>query len=186
MSFTLRDPHGLAGRLPGLTGRGWEDGYDWRDKQKGWHIPGSWGRDGWDLGIWPYTMYGWVDVEESTYAACLHCGVAPGEVASFNPCPGRGEHQYGDPAAYGYLSYCEGDIDVIVFATREERDTELDKAALFHWVHRSDSWVEAIAKRRGKALADLTVDDLPARLRGHFSWARLDREKPLTTKENNA
>lgn len=117
-----------------------------------WHIPGSWGRDGWDLGEWPYSKYGWVDVPATDTT----------------------------PAVYGYLSYCEGDYTVIAYATREERDRALDEAALFHWRHRDESWVVAVARRRGKDLGDLTVDDLPARLRGHFSWERLDREKPRT------
>lgn len=95
--------------------------------------------------------------------------------------------QYGyvdvDDTAFGYLSYCEGDITIEVFATAEERDRKLDEAALFHWLHRERDrhLMEGIARRKGKDVHDLTVDDLPPARRGHFSWARLDREKPLTT-----
>lgn len=122
-----------------------------------WVDPGSWGRDGWDLGEWPYVKYKWVDVPAT---ACF-------------------------PAAYGYLSYCEGDYTVIAFATREERDRQLDESALFHWKH-SERMRHLLLKplrvvREGKPIEDLTVDDLPARMRGHFSWARLNREKPPST-----
>lgn len=128
------------------------DGYRWQNATAGvaeephWHIPGSWGRDGWDLGDWPYVQYGWVDVEDR---------------------------------AFGYLSYCEGDLDIYVFATREERDRKLDESALFHWLHRERDrhLMEGIARRRGKDVTELTVDDLPPARRGHFSWARNEKEK---------
>lgn len=158
MSFILRDPEGLASRLPGIAPRGWEDGYDWAAKNSAWHIAYSWGRDGWDLGDPPYSMYGFADSPDGT--------------------------------AFGYLSYCEGDITIITFRTREERDAELDKAFLFHLRHgrlREELLAPIHAVRvGGKAIDDLTPDDLPARLRGHFSWARLEREKPLTTNKEDA
>lgn len=112
-----------------------------------WNIPGSWGRDGWDLGSWPYVKYGWVDVPATNTS----------------------------PAVFGYLSYCEGDYRVVAYTTAEERDKALDEAALFHWVHERESWVMAIAKRRGKDVDDLTVDDLPAKFRGHFTYDRMTR-----------
>lgn len=33
------------------------DGYEWMDRlPEGWHAYASWGRDGWDLGDWPYSI----------------------------------------------------------------------------------------------------------------------------------
>ncbi|MCS7484675.1 hypothetical protein ACFFQW_45080 [Umezawaea endophytica] len=33
------------------------DGHEWRGEmqQRGWSVPGLWGRDGWNLGTWPLT-----------------------------------------------------------------------------------------------------------------------------------
>jgi hypothetical protein len=43
--------------LPALPPPSWGDGYDWMgDLQDGWHPVPGWGRDGWDLGDWPYSV----------------------------------------------------------------------------------------------------------------------------------
>lgn len=151
MSFIVHDDLGVATRLPGvaptLTGL---DGYDWqgRTENNGWHMHASWGRDGWDLGDWPYVQYG----------------------------------SYADDGVFATLNYCEGDITIKTFATEAEMHADLDRAALFHWLHRERDRhaLEGVARRRGKDVQELTIDDLPPARRGPFSWARLDREKPLS------
>lgn len=143
MSTIIKGDDALLAMLPGIT---YVEGGVYVDRTE-WIIPSAWGRDGWDLGEWPYVKYGYVDVDDK---------------------------------AFGYLSYCEGDVTVDVFDTREARDFELDKAALFHWLRdeRQRHHMEGIARRKGKEVDTLTPDDLPPHRRGHFSWARLDREKP--------
>lgn len=39
------------------------DGYDWisRCDDAGWQVPASWGRDGWDVGEWPYQVIAYRD-----------------------------------------------------------------------------------------------------------------------------
>lgn len=75
MSFILRDDLGLASRLPGVarTDTGL-DGYDWqgRTENSGWHMHASWGRDGWDLGDWPYVQYG-TFAGEGVFATISYC-----------------------------------------------------------------------------------------------------------------
>lgn len=47
----------LAGHRTDEHGRRWgDDGYDEMDvaARKGWRVLAGWGRDGWDLGEWPY------------------------------------------------------------------------------------------------------------------------------------
>ncbi len=56
-------------------------------------------------------------------------------------------------------TYCEGDITLETFASREARERATDEAALFYW--RDEPW--------------MTRD--PADLSGPFTWARLDASK---------
>jgi hypothetical protein len=46
-----------AGGLPALPARYDCDGYEWMERlPEGWNATPSWGRDGWDLGQWPYCI----------------------------------------------------------------------------------------------------------------------------------
>jgi hypothetical protein len=76
-------------------------------------------------------------------------------------------HFDGGERGYGVAYYVEGDVTVYEFATREERDAKTDELAFFHWKRESESWIEGYD----------SVEQLPARLRGPFSWARLERKK---------
>ena len=78
---------------------------------------------------------------------------------------------------YAYLCYCEGDYTVRTFESRDLRDRALDEAALFHWKDRAfmRDTLEMIAGP-GRSYRDVTVDELPAWMRGPFSWDRLTRE----------
>jgi hypothetical protein len=66
----------------------------------------------------------------------------------------------------------EGDVSTYTFPTRELRDEATDGIAFFYRKWHNESWVEGYT----------TVEDLPAQLRGAFSWARLDREKAHETR----
>lgn len=54
-------PETCSGRQGWSGGYGFDssgDGADWSDHMvsRGWQVPGSWGRDGWDVGDWPYQL----------------------------------------------------------------------------------------------------------------------------------
>ena len=61
----------------------------------------------------------------------------------------------------------EGDITVQTFPTREERDRKTDETAFFYWKNHGEDWVRGIDSH----------EQIPPKLRGPFSWARLEREK---------
>ncbi len=61
----------------------------------------------------------------------------------------------------------EGDITVYRYPTRELRDAATDCLAFWHWKREGEEWVGGID----------SVDIAPDRLRGPFSWARLDASK---------
>ncbi len=43
--------------LPRLPATLWNSGYDWMELLSGgWYVVPAWGRDGWDLGSWPYVI----------------------------------------------------------------------------------------------------------------------------------
>ncbi len=71
----------------------------------------------------------------------------------------------GQPDRYQVAVDVEGDVDVHTFDTLDEAHGHLDGVALFYW--RGESWAEGIAD----------VSQMPDRLRGPFSWERLDRAK---------
>lgn len=104
-----------ARELPALPPRGEGDGYDWMGEAEaaGWVAIGGWGRDGWDLGDWPYVII-------LTCVARVPCEEVTRNV-------------------YGVASYCEGDVERWAFDTHEERIWKLDELAHFYWRLRWDS-----------------------------------------------
>ncbi len=47
----------MSADLPLLPPPAWGDGYDWMGELRdGWRPVAGWGRDGWDLGSWPYAV----------------------------------------------------------------------------------------------------------------------------------
>lgn len=136
------------------------DGYDWMDlaQRTPWVVIPSWGRDGWDLGSWPYVQVLTCAVvvpdarrRPKVPAVCVHCRQAlqllDGQVwaseagtdcpALANPLPGTEWHPNHRPARqtrlYGVATYCEGDIDVKAFGDHEERIRAIDDVAAFYW-----------------------------------------------------
>jgi hypothetical protein len=66
------------------------------------------------------------------------------------------------------LAECvEGDLTVYRYPTRERRDAATDCLAFWHWKHHGESWVAGVE----------SVDAAPGRLRGPFSWKRLNESK---------
>lgn len=87
-------------------------------KRDGWHAVPSWGRDGWDLGGWPYVIV-------------------------FTRTKG-GPDLAGPPKPFEVAYYVEGDVNVFSFETVEERNEKIDGIAFFHWRNRNESWVEGL------------------------------------------
>lgn len=113
------------------------DGYDRMDLagKRGWRSISGWGRDGWDLGDWPYVVIYFRERE----------------------------------GTFEYAQNVEGDTEVYVFPTEELRNGYTDRVAFWYWKQQGRAtWVEGID----------TFDQLPAHMRGPFSWKRLEDEKP--------
>lgn len=75
----------------------------------------------------------------------------------------------GGRVEYQRACYCEGDVTVETYATAEDRSDDTDEAALFYWKNHDEPWAREVAK-------DTPADEMPAHLRGAFSWKRLDEE----------
>ncbi len=101
-----------------------DDGYGFIEAANadGWRAISAWGRDGWDLGDWPYVVYVFRGDTERAW-------------------------------------YCEGDITIETFASAEDREQATNEAALFYW--REEEWAS---------------DPSDPKLRGPFTWKRLDAE----------
>ena len=63
----------------------------------------------------------------------------------------------------------EGDITVYQYPTRELRDAATDCLASWRWKHDSAEWVDGVN----------SIDAAPDRLRGRFSWERLNSRKSV-------
>lgn len=121
------------------------DGFDRQDLaakhgKPPWRAVSSWGRDGWDLGKWPYVVFYFREVD-------------------------------GDK--FQYATNVEGDVYAWSFPTEEMRNTAVDAEALWYWQNQGESWVQRYREGR----EPYSVDTMPAKLRGPFSWERLEREK---------
>jgi hypothetical protein len=61
----------------------------------------------------------------------------------------------------------EGDIAIETFSTRAERDRRTDETAFFYWKNHEEDWVQDVSSHQ----------EMPAKLRGKFSWKRLEDER---------
>lgn len=65
------------------------------------------------------------------------------------------------------LAECvEGDVTAYRYPMRAMRDQATDQLAWFHWEHQGEEWVRGVAN----------AGAMPAKLRGPFSWQRLEWE----------
>ena len=69
----------------------------------------------------------------------------------------------------------EGDIDIEKFSTREERDRKTDEIALFYWKIHEEEWVIGIDSH----------EQMPSKLRGPFSWKRLNGGQTAGTEDES-
>lgn len=137
------------------------DGYDDMDiaGHDGWHPVTSWGRDGWDLGKWPYVVIYTRD------AKCVCLLPDSREVYAHEPdCTGP---------VFELMQIVEGDHTIYRFRADEDRDAAIDY--MFSWYAADEDWAPlSYADRHLLDHGVLFVDD---RWRGPFSWSRLEREK---------
>ena len=55
----------MSGNLPPLPPPDFDDGYGWMSRLRdGWRPVAGWGRNGWDLGDWPYAVVAHYDGED--------------------------------------------------------------------------------------------------------------------------
>lgn len=146
-----------------IAGRHCDDGYEFMEAaaSDGWRPVPSWGLDGWDLGDWPYLVFVFRDRR-----VCQNCGGKGGL------CPSAPPPHDGLAAGHSYIdrferaSYCEGDIRIETFASAADRSHSTDAEALAQWRREAADWV-----------AGVTDDAVPAKLRGPFTWPRLNAAK---------
>ena len=82
----------------------WGNGYDWIDQLSApWAVTAAWGRDGYDLGAWPYIVFAQTTAEDAA------------------------------GALYGYCTYVEGDITARWYRTEQARTTAISKEAFWYW-----------------------------------------------------
>ena len=104
-TVTTADTEEVIENLPVLGDWYGGDGYEWmgRIEARGWHVIGSWGCDGWDLGSWPYII-----------------------VAGF-----RTRDETGD--LWGMATYCEGDVTTTWHRTQAAHWEAISHHAHFYW-----------------------------------------------------
>lgn len=104
------------------------------ENKRGWHDIPAWGRDGWNLGEWPYVVI-------------YHRTTNPGTVTG-----GKLDR------VYELMSICEGDRDVYTFPTEADREAATDY--LFLWYAAGKRWAPLDwDDREALDAGDLTVDD---------------------------
>lgn len=81
------------------------DGYEdmTAENKRGWSEVSGWGRDGWDLGQWPYVVIYTQDFNAGTPAA-----------------------------SYGLMQICEGDRTVYAFTSAEDREAAINYLFLWY------------------------------------------------------
>lgn len=182
--------------LPALPQRGFGDGYDWMSELQKWAAIPGWGRDGWDMGSWPYviilTCAVKIPVERQQPRTpedvrCRYCGLgvrSDGEwwvglsgdqsrECQAVPAPNLAAMHWPvmRERVYGVASYCEGDIERYAFARHEERIDALDALAQSSWRRESGMYAHGV----------VPIGPLPAKFFGAFSWERLDQDTEVCT-----
>lgn len=96
------------------------DGYDRAEYMRRYHWLGvaSWGRDGWDLGDWPYVMV----FVNATTPSMLH--------------------------GWQFVINVEGDTTTYRFDTQAERNEGIDQWALAEWRYHRPSWFDEVQRTR--------------------------------------
>lgn len=113
---------------------------------EGWHAVASWGRDGWDLGDWPYVV-----------VSTRRTGR-----------PVRGNY-HTDGRPWQVRVTVEGDTDVYAFATEEERDAAINYLFVWYGLSRGYTGPWSGLTERDRAALDAGTLQVPVALRGPYS-----------------
>lgn len=178
----MPDPLTTVKTLREFAGDDWiDDGYEFMEagRTEGWQVISAWGEDGWDLGDWPYVVYLF---RERAVPACAVCStvLTAREILTLSK-----DHDFvphGDPGhlirvaspvavVYEVADYCEGDITVRTFSTLDDRQETIDIEAVWRWIGDPDRH-GLRADLDGLDRDGLTVDKIPARLRGPYGKQR--------------
>ncbi|MGO2328505.1 hypothetical protein [Glutamicibacter arilaitensis] len=91
-------------------------GYDWIQSLEGsgWYEVPGWGRDGWDLGSWPYIIFA--------------AAVTSDEKGQL----------------FGYCTYVEGDVTARWYRSCEARNLAISKEAFWYWASGQSDGPEAL------------------------------------------
>ena len=82
----------------------WGGGYEWIDRLCApWRVTGAWGREGYDLGAWPYIVFAQAEAADAT------------------------------GSLYGYCTYVEGDVAAHWFRDEEAKNHAISKEAYWYW-----------------------------------------------------
>lgn len=141
----------LAGHKVTSYGRDYsesDDGYSdmEAEQRRGWHPVPGWGRDGWDLGNWPYVVI---------YTRTSNPGtISGGKLVR----------------TYELMQICEGDRTVYAFASEQDRTAATDY--LFLWYSADEDWSPVTWQTREQLdKGEIAVDP---KFRGPFSWKRAE------------
>jgi hypothetical protein len=128
------------------TGHGFGGGYEWMEEglPEGWYVEPMWGRDGWNLGSWPYVIVAlFIDDEHERYAVTTYVEgdinvkryksrgalyVAVNEIAEFHWRLGQSRGPRDLPNGSGLLPHHTGPY----FDWRSARDAEVDERRRGH------------------------------------------------------
>jgi hypothetical protein len=135
-----------------------DDGYDDMEvaRSEGWTVLSGWGRDGWDLGDWPYVV---LSIRR----------VAGAPVQGLEP-------------AWELLSVVEGDHTVYRFTSADDREAAIDYLFVWYGIGRdyeewgreglNQVWTDGTLTKDTRKMLDEGTLPVPERLRGPFSWGR--------------
>jgi len=130
------------------------DGYEDMEAEegRGWHALAGWGRDGWDLGNWPYVV-----IYVRNVKTCGTCGANLTD-GSGDGVNGHWANCTSNAGRFELMQIVEGDRDVYRFATQDDRNAAIDY--LFLWYAAGEDWAPLTWEDRERLDAGgFTVDE---------------------------
>lgn len=132
--------------------------------EDGWHAVSGWGRDGYDLGDWPFVVISTRRTGRSL--------------------PGN---DHTEDRSFQMRQTVEGDTTVYAFGSEQDRNAAIDYLFIWYgigrdygdvlWCSLAEIWDgDGNRTRDSRAELDAGVLRIPAELRGPFSWKRCDAE----------
>ena len=135
-----------------------DDGYSDMEAEegRGWLAVANWGRDGWNLGTWPYVV-----MYVRNVTSCGFCGANLTD-GSGDGVNGHWQNCTSNAGRFGLMQIVEGDRTVWAFASQEDREAAIDY--LFLWYAAGERWAPLTEGDRER----LNVGELevPAEFRG--------------------